>query len=264
MAQNSAIVWTNHSWNPWYGCHKVSQGCKHCYMFRDMKKYGKNPDVVVRSKTTFNDPYKWAKKGPAKVFTCSWSDFFIEEADEWRDEAWQVIKDTPVLTYQILTKRPERIAEHLPADWNTGYSNVWLGVSVENQEAANKRIPKLLLNKAHIHFISAEPLLDFVNLKQIVIRHSPEKKAILDALIGFGIRIPSAVDDTGFLSEHIDWVIVGGESGPDYREMKAEWARGIRDQCVASGVPLLFKQWGGLRPGGNRELDGVVWDEYPE
>src|SRR3990167_5576666 len=98
MAETTGISWCDATWNPFMGCHKVSQGCAKCYMFREMKFYGRDPNVVVRSKTTFNNPLKWAKNGKvnsgAKIFTCSWSDWFIEEADEWRDEAWEIVKNT--------------------------------------------------------------------------------------------------------------------------------------------------------------------------
>ncbi len=136
MGKSTLIEWTNASWNPWRGCHKVSQGCKHCYMFRDQTKYGHDPNVVVRSKTTFNDPLKWTQHvrngAQLKVFTCSWSDWFIKEADPWRDEAWSIIRATPNIIYQILTKRAESIHDCLPEDWGNGWPNVWLGVSVEN------------------------------------------------------------------------------------------------------------------------------------
>lgn len=116
MGKNSGIEWTDHTWNPWQGCLKVSPGCKQCYMYRDKKRYGQDPMVVVRSKPgTFRKPLQW--KQPAKVFTCSWSDFFIEQADNWIDDAWNIIRQTPHLTYQILTKRPENIKDRLPEDW---------------------------------------------------------------------------------------------------------------------------------------------------
>ncbi len=134
MGEITGIGWTDATWNPWYGCSKVSPGCAHCYMFRDMKRYGSDPEVVTRSKTKFDEPRKW--KTPRRVFTCSWSDWFHEGADAWRAEAWAIVRDTPHLTYQILTKRPERIADHLPPDWGEGYPNVWLGTSVENQRFA--------------------------------------------------------------------------------------------------------------------------------
>jgi protein gp37 len=111
MAATSKIEWTDATWNPWHGCHKVSAGCKNCYMFREKRQYGQDPDVVVRSKTKFYDPLKWPDS--RLIFTCSWSDFFIEEADEWRDEAFAIMALTPHHTYQVLTKRPERMKEYL-------------------------------------------------------------------------------------------------------------------------------------------------------
>lgn len=106
MGNSSNIEWTDATWNPWHGCHKVSQGCKNCYMFRDKRRYGQDPNVVTRAaSTTFYAPLKWKK--PRRIFTCSWSDFFIEEADPWRDEAFAIMALTPQHTYQVLTKRPE-------------------------------------------------------------------------------------------------------------------------------------------------------------
>src|SRR3990172_778380 len=127
MGKITGISWTDATYNPWYGCLKVSPGCKQCYMYRDMERYGKDPKVVTRAKpATFNSPLKWTE--PQRVFTCSWSDYFIEQADEWRDEAWDIIRRTPHLTYQILTKRPENIFDRLPADWGNGWPNVFLSV----------------------------------------------------------------------------------------------------------------------------------------
>src|ERR1700730_8023129 len=154
MAETSAIEWTQATWNPWHGCHKVSPGCAHCYMYRDKRRYGQDPSTVVRSKTSFDAPQKWDE---AKViFTCSWSDFFVAEADEWRTEAWEVIRQTPRHTYQILTKRPERIPGHLPSGWP--FPNVWLGTSVENPRFY-WRIEALKGVAASVRFLSLEPLL---------------------------------------------------------------------------------------------------------
>lgn len=133
MGKTTDIQWTESTWNPWYGCKKVSPGCKNCYMYRDQKRFGKDPQVVtLAAENTFRMPLRLKK--PARIFTCSWSDFFIEDADDWRNGAWEIIKKTPQHTYQVLTKRPELIAERLPADWGDGYANVWLGVSVENND----------------------------------------------------------------------------------------------------------------------------------
>ncbi|HEC61284.1 MAG TPA: DUF5131 family protein [bacterium] len=158
MIDKSKIEWTDFTWNPWYGCHKVSAGCKNCYMFRDSIRYNKDrdPNVVMRGKTTMDKPLKIKK--PSMIFTCSWSDFFIEEADEWRSEAWEIIKQTPHHTYQILTKRPLRVADNIPADGIP--KNVWLGVSVE-QAAYFDRIEQLKRMTANIRFISYEPLINW-------------------------------------------------------------------------------------------------------
>ena len=229
MGINSNISWCDSSWNPWHGCKKVSQGCKFCYMYRDKARYGQNPEIVTRSKpATFNAPTKW--KDARLIFTCSWSDWFIAEADNWREEAWEIIKRTPQHTYQILTKRPERIKEHLPGDWSNGYQNVWLGVSVEDA-AAKSRIDELRQVPAQVRFLSVEPLL-------------------------------SEVTPVSLLG--IDWVIVGGESGPDHRLMDLQHARNVRDACLTQGVPFFFKQVGGTRPSSKGDLlDGVQWQQMP-
>jgi protein gp37 len=241
MGKNSHIEWTQHTWNPWRGCHKVSPGCKFCYMFRDQKRYGRDPNTVVRSKTTFLDPLKWTEL--ALVFTCSWSDFFIEEADEWRDDAWAVIREAGNLTFQILTKRPENIEGRLPDNWGDGWDNVWLGVSAECQSCADVRIPILLSIPAKLRFVSVEPMLEQMSLR----RWLPD----------------------------LDWVICGGESGPHQanpktaRPMHMRWARELRDQCRYFGVPFFFKQASDTRPGQRSyivEEDGskTVWHQMPE
>jgi len=232
MALSTKIEWTNATWNPWQGCHKVSPGCYNCYMYREKQIYGQNPEVIVRSRTTFNDPMKW--KNPRFIFVCSWSDWFIEDADSWRNEAWEIIRNTPYHTYQILTKRPERIKSHLPHDWKNGWENVWLGVSIENQDYIFRK--KLLLKiPAKIHFISAEPLLGPIDLGEL---------------------------------KDIDWVITGGESGPNARSMHPDWARSIKNQCIEASVAYFHKQNGGSKKihgaWGGRVLDGKTWDSIPE
>jgi len=224
MGSKTGIEWADMTWNPWMGCHKVSQGCKNCYMFREQAQYGHDPNIVRRSKTTFNAPLKWPES--AKVFTCSWSDFFIEEADPWRDEAWDIIRKTPHLTYQILTKRPENIPDMVPEDWGTGWPNVWLGVSAEDQANADKRIPLLLDMPAAIKFVSAEPLLGPI-------------------MLWSGLPNPTEIGNYQMLIDVLDWIIVGGESGPNCRPMNPDWARSIRDQCKEAGVAFFMKQMGG-------------------
>ncbi len=232
MGERTGIEWTDATWNPWHGCTKVSPGCKHCYMYREKKQYGQDPSAVVRSKTKFTDPLKW--KESKRIFTCSWSDFFHERADEWRPEAWDIIRRTPQHTYLILTKRPERIREQLPPLWGfKGWPNVWLGVSVETKEYLWRAT--LLKNvPVAVRFLSLEPLLGRIKL--------------------------------GPWLDGIGWVIVGGESGPKARPMLDWWAAELRDECVAAGVPFFLKQLGGAsdkRGGDQAILDGRRWHEVP-
>jgi protein gp37 len=230
VSEKTAIGWTDATWNPWYGCLKVSPGCKSCYMYRDMAKYGRDPLVVARSKTTFRDPLKW--KDPRRVFTCSWSDFFIEQADAWRPEAWEIIRATPHLTYQILTKRPENILDRLPDNWRGGWPNVWLGVSAESQPYYDQRAAALLAIPAAVHFVSAEPLLGPIDLRN---------------------------------ARGLDWLIVGGESGPGFRPMATRWVELIAEQCDNAGVRLFVKQDSGLQPGQRGILPPELWarKEFP-
>ena len=176
MGDISKIQWTDATWNPWHGCIKVSPGCKYCYMYRDKDRYGQDPTKVLRSKTNFRAPLKWKDK--KLVFTCSWSDWFIAEADGWRDDAWEIIRRTPHLTYQILTKRPERILDHLP-DFFGELDNVWIGCSVESQKQVDRI--DYLVDLACTTFVSFEPLIG-----------------------------PIAWNDR---MNALDWMIIGGESG---------------------------------------------------
>jgi protein gp37 len=173
----------------------------------------------VRSKPPrFNAPLsrKWNQENAdgQRVFVCSWSDFFIEEADPWRDEAWEIMRATPWLTYQVLTKRPERIAECQPADGILP-TNVWLGATVENQEVMDDRLEPLLDVRCSVHFVSAEPLLSNLDLRRWL--------------------------------PWLQWAIAGGESGPRARPMQTVWARGIANQCKAAGVAYFHKQNGEWR-----------------
>jgi len=260
-------------------------------MFDYMRRVGRDPETVVRSKPgTFNAPLKWKENAhtigshpmplcdecysmdeiddvtPQYVFTCSLSDFFHEDADPWRDEAWEIIRQTPHLTYQILTKRPERIATHLPKTcFNCGcnpdgvpgdywldpdegpWPNVWLGTSVENQIYAEKRIPQLVNVPAVVHFLSCEPLLGPIDFETSKITYTDTKTTI--ALFG--------------LLSDIEWVIVGGESGPHFREMNPDWASGIKNQCRSAGVPFFYKQGSARFPEADTMLDGREWHEMP-
>ena len=224
MSENTGIEWTNSTWNPWHGCHKVSPGCKFCYMYREKHRYGQDPNVVNRSKTKFTEPLKWIE--PRMVFTCSWSDWLIEEADPWREQAYEIIRMTERHTYQILTKRPERAAGRVPVP---PFPNIWWGVSVENR-ATLHRIDTLRTIPAALRFLSLEPLLE----------------------------------DLGELNlSGIDWVIAGGESGMAARPAPPEWFRSIRDQCQAAGVPFFFKQWGEWVPVHNLLEHPVSYSDVP-
>ena len=234
MTQNSKIEWTSDTWNPWQGCFKISNGCRYCYMYRDKRKYGQNPAKVIRSaKATFEAPLK-KLKGPL-VFVCSWSDFFIEQADEWREEAWDVIRNTPHLIFQILTKRPHLIHDRLPDDWGDGWPNVWLGVTVEDRDA-KWRACELRDIPAYLRFISHEPMLEPINMK-----YRPDFK----------------------------WVITGGESGyrDQWRPAQVEWFRKVRDNCLLQGVAYFHKQNGGNRmiggAFGGRKYDQMTWSQFP-
>lgn len=275
MAETTGITWADATWNPWMGCHKVSQGCAKCYMFRDQLHYGHDPNVVRRAAPgTFDNPLKWSrrllggvrkpgevvKRPPpplgARIFTCSWSDWFIAEADEWRPEAWRIIRQTPHYTYLILTKRIERARMCLPPDWGEGYPNVWLLVSAERQEELEERLPLLMWTPAKIRGISAEPLLGPLDLYKAWAIYAEQHRDIY----GSARTAPKV--------NRIDWVITGGESDPKApRPMDMQWARDIRDQCRMLGAPLFHKQNGGSTKidgvWGGDKIDGVAYTHFP-
>lgn len=249
MGKNSKIEWTNYTWNPWYGCRKCDALCRFCYMFRDMPFYGKDPNVVTRS-GTFYDPLKWSE--PGFCFTCSWSDWFIEEADEWRDEAWSIIKRTPQITYQVLTKRTERIADHLPADWGDGYPNVWLGFSAGTQASFEKRWSQIVEQRlrARVFFLSAEPLIERLTIKsavpQMMVCRGPRKSRLtVETAHALSQLARAATRHAG--APMIDWVVTGGETGKldeEIRPSHPKWFRELRDETINAGIPFFFKQWG--------------------
>lgn len=213
MGINSEIQWTEATWNPWHGCKKVSPGCKYCYMYRDKDRYNQDATTVLRSKSNFNAPLKW--NDGKLIFTCSWSDWFIEEADDWRDEAWEVIRKSPQHTFQILTKRPERIKDNLPEWFDQIADRVWLGVSVES----HKQVYRLeyLGELPCITFASFEPLINEIEWD----------------------------DDMSAL----DWCIIGGESGNEsgkwrYRPMEISWVEKLVNGAKANDVACFVKQLG--------------------
>jgi len=229
MGKDSKIAWTDHTWNPWVGCNKVSAGCENCYMFRDQKMFGNDPTEIRRTKKkTFQSPFRW--KEPSRIFVCSWSDFFHPAIPEgWVHDALDVIFGNQHHTFLFLTKRPENIRNVISDEEWYQYPNIWLGVTAENQEMADKRIPLLLDVPAKIKFISAEPLLGKINLW------------------GNESGLVGSRDWNGKQTfiEGLDWVIAGGESGHNCREMKYEWAEFLKNQCKNANVPFFMKQMTG-------------------
>ncbi|WCL51451.1 phage Gp37/Gp68 family protein [Leptospira sp. GIMC2001] len=252
---NSRIEWTDHTHNEWIGCEKISDGCKNCYaedlMDKRYKKakWGAHGNRVLTSINNRNKPFSWDRKAGKegiryKVFAQSLSDTFEdrEELESWRVELFTRIKLTTNLDWLILTKRPDvakKFFEKYPEFCDL--PNVWLGVSVENQKAADERIPILLDIPCKVRFLSMEPLLGEIDLTNIagdigIGLHS------YDVLNGKNIHW----DDDGKWTpcSSIDWIIVGGESGHNARPMHPNWVRSIRDQCQKAAVPFFFKQWG--------------------
>ena len=255
MGEHTAIEWTDATWNPWIGCTKISPACQNCYAERDMKRFGRDFSKITRtSDKTFNSPLKW--KEPKKIFVCSWSDFF--HADVYppdRDEVINnIILKCPQHTFILLTKRPENIsmlASRFPGGKYP--DNIWLGVTVENQEQADKRIPLLLNSQAKLKFLSCEPLLGPLDITRYIGHNTHECKCgFHDTELDLHPQ-----NDRMFCAEcgqycktnrGIDWVIVGGESGPHARPMHPDWVRSLREQCKGSNTPLMFKQWGEWSP----------------
>jgi protein gp37 len=275
MAKDSSIEWTHHTFNPWWGCVKVSPGCKNCYAETFAHRIGQDIWGARASRRFFGDahwlePVKWNSEAVSqgvrrRVFCASMADVFENRAElnKVRHRLWRLIAETPALDWLLLTKRPERVATTVP--WgNLWPGNVWIGATAENQKWAEKRIPALLGLSATVRFLSCEPLLGPLDISRWLT----------------GVR-------------HLDWVIAGGESGHKARPMNPAWARSLRDQCRSADVPFHFKQWGHWRPDyinagssrrritvpdphghpmtlvrlgkhlSGRDLDGRTWDEFP-
>jgi protein gp37 len=279
MAKNSKIEWTHHTFNPWWGCTKVSAACKRCYAETWAKRVGeqvwgaKAPRRFL-SDQHWREPLRWnaaaaRQRERRRVFCASMADVFEPRNDleSSRQRLWELIEQTPWLDWLLLTKRPERIGDMVPwvEDWPR---NIWLGCTAETQHWVDKRLPYLLENAAAIHFVSCEPLLGKIDLRRF---------------------LPG-----GETARHLSWVIAGGESGHGARPMNPDWAASLRDQCQDAGAAFHFKQWGHwapeylAEPGTNRpttrvrdergqsvtlvrlpkreagrELFGRVWDEFP-
>ena len=239
MGEKTGIEWCTSTWNPWMGCSKVSLGCDSCYMFAGMRRFGRDPEVVQRTRPqTFNAPLKW--KDPKRIFTCSWSDFFHKQADPWREEAWDIILRTPQHTYQILTKRPGLMVAW--AKTHPWPAHVWAGTSVESQKYA-PRLDVLARVPAKVRFISAEPLLGPLDLKPYFFKCS-------------GTCVPTPENPTcACKGLAIHQVIIGGESGPGARPMDLAWARDLVGQCQKAGTACFVKQLG------RNPIDSeILWD----
>lgn len=244
MAENSKIEWTDHTFNPWVGCTKVSPACDHCYAEGWAKRTG-NAALWQgeRRRTTpanWRKPIKWDTAAAiagvrAKVFCASLADVFDNQAEpEWRADLWRLIEITPNLDWLLLTKRPQNIAKMLPHNWGGGWPNVWLGTTVENQDEADRRIPHLLRVPATVHFLSCEPLLDHVDLTSI--DPTGEQRRI-------GANGWSAIwKNNGLGRRWIDWVITGGESGHGWRDTPVGAFERIHEQCSRYGVACFHKQ----------------------
>lgn len=238
MADASQIEWTDATWNPVTGCTKISPGCDNCYAARFSERFRGTPghpfeagfDLTLRPER-LKQPLLWTR--PRKIFVNSMSDLFHKDVPRsFVEQVFDTMEQAHWHQFQMLTKRSSLMRDFLKVRYarRTPPSHIWLGVSVEDC-ARLSRIGHLQQTPAGVRFLSVEPLVGPIG----------------------------NLDLTG-----IDWVIVGGESGPRARPMQIEWVREVRDQCVAAGVSFFFKQWGGLRPKqGGRELDGREWNEYP-
>lgn len=290
MSDGTKIEWTDATWNPITGCSVVSAGCRHCYAMKlagtRLQHHPSRAGLTTDSKAgpvwngavRFNEqwlgqPLAW--KRPRRIFVCAHGDLFHENvADEWIDRVFAVMALAPQHTFQVLTKRAERMRGYLsepalqfrldrccralagpaglPPAPGWPLPNVWIGVSVEDQAAADERIPLLLQTPAAVRWISAEPLLGPVNLS----RWMPHEYIDEDGSTYQGQNHPcvicgqrtNALHWTYAVASALDWVVVGGESGTNARPMHPDWARSLRDQCADAGVPFLFKQWGEWLP----------------
>jgi protein gp37 len=259
MAQKSEIEWTDATWNPSTGCTKVSSGCDNCYAHtlahRLLSATYRSQLPVIDSRENRGDPFAvriWPArlevpatwKVPRRIFVNSMSDLFHKDVpDDFVVRCFEVMLSVDRHVYQILTKRPARAARFVSGPGGHLFMggplppHIWIGTSVEDQ-SVDYRIRHLLDVPAEVRFLSCEPLLGPLDLS---------------AFLGSARRRPG-----------LEWVIVGGESGPHARPLHPDWARAVRDQCRAHEVPFFFKQWGGRTPkAGGRELDGRTWDEYP-
>lgn len=304
MAENTTISWAHDTFNPWEGCTRISPACDNCYAADRAHRFGNDHlwsgELRRTSPAYWRQPLKWNREAaatgvPRRVFCASLADVFDNQApQQWRDDLWQLIRSTPHLTWMLLTKRPQNVARMLPRGYFTDaepeLTNVWLGVTAEDQERADQRVGRLLILGAMTHwltFVSAEPLLGPLDLTRVTPR--PQAKAV-DALTGRMVdATPTANGDDPDLDcrdyPPLGLVIAGGESGRNARPMSLASVRQLRDQCASAGVPFHFKQWGEHAPtriagtaiellgapsmtrygkkAAGRLLDGVLHDAMP-
>ena len=282
MSQNSAIEWTEATWNPVTGCDRISPGCDNCYAMTlaarlkrmGQPRYRRDGDPrtsgpgfgLTLHPDKLNEPRRWRK--PRTVFVNSMSDLFHKDVPpEFIWDVFETMRATPRHTYQVLTKRPKRMRNILldfartcgltPAGWAEWHPNVWLGTSIESREYV-WRADRLREAPASVRFISAEPLLG------PLIPHVWESDLEMGSYWPGAEPVPCGITD-GLDLGKINWLIVGGESGANARPMDPAWVRDLRDRCAESGTAFFFKQWGGIRPkSGGRLLDGRTWDEMPQ
>lgn len=266
MAENTEIQWVDHSFNPWIGCTKVSMGCQHCYAEAQMDKWlgrakwGPDGTRVRTSVANWKKPLAWNCKAAtagiqAKVFCASLADVFEDNPQvvRWRNELFLgLIDETPYLDWLLLTKRPGNIkGRMLPPHWRfQGMpDNVWLGTSVENQAAADDRIPQLAAVPARVRFLSVEPLLEEIDFEDVFYEPVDERNEWFRAR-----------------ANRPDWVIVGGESGPNARPLELAWVRDIISQCRGARVPVFIKQLGSAwaKENGAKHKKGGDMGEWPE
>lgn len=218
------------NWNLWHGCTKASTGCLHCYMYRRDEAIGKDPSVVVKT-DSFDLPVRILRSGKNKgrykvpagshIFTCFSSDFFHPDADEWRDDAWAMMRERSDCTFFMITKRPERIADHLPSDWGEEYQHVTIAVTCENQEMIDKRLPVYLRLPIFHHSVMIEPMLSAVDLRPYISEYR-------------------SADGTPVIRH----VSIGGESGTGARVCDYAWIEDVHAQCEENGISFYFHQTG--------------------
>jgi protein gp37 len=280
------IEWTEYSWNPVSGCTPISEGCQNCYAKRMANRLrgrcgypADEPFKVTLHKDRLEEPLRWKK--PRRVFVCSMGDLFHEDVPRWmRFEVMDIILQAKQHTFLILTKRPANMKEFFEWYYSKAgrtietIKNLWLGVTAENQQRADERIPILLQIPAAVRFVSVEPMLGPVDL-------SLSDGVDLSVSVGTGLK-----PGKSYLINSLDWVICGGETGPGARPMRLNWVRSLRDQCQTAGISFFFKAWGEYGPNwlnddngkiegsewmdrmgkkaAGRLLDGRTWDEMPE